>query len=367
MATYQELTDQGFDLSQGDSVYGTIGGGDGFDIFTASLEAGRSYDFTLLFDDAAGSIELTATLGSEVFSRTETATGGWHTMHLSITPTVTGSFDIGVATGFAQSVDYEIHFGNVVPAVGTEGHDDLRGTSLDDTVDLGGGDDFIDSGGGDDVIYGGWGRDRVHAGSGNDWIDAGNHNDYVIGGAGDDTIYGGAGSDVIEGGDGDDHLVGGAGNNVMDGGSNNDMIIGGRDNDRMTGGGGNDTMYGGNGNDRLLGQGGDDLINAGDGSDLIHGGAGNDKIIPGGGDDHIIGGAGNDIFVFASGMDTDTIRDFTDGEDILDFSNFGFTSMNDLTIRQAGADAIVAVDSNWYVILRNFDSALLDDADFGWA
>ncbi len=48
MATYQKLTDEGFDLSQGDSVYGTIGGGDGFYTFTASLQDGQSYDFTLL-------------------------------------------------------------------------------------------------------------------------------------------------------------------------------------------------------------------------------------------------------------------------------------------------------------------------------
>jgi len=54
----------------------------------------------------------------------ENATGGWHTLHFSVQPTLTGSFDLNLSTGFAEAIAYQFRFGHFELPVGTEGRDD---------------------------------------------------------------------------------------------------------------------------------------------------------------------------------------------------------------------------------------------------
>jgi Ca2+-binding RTX toxin-like protein len=75
-----------------------------------------------------------------------------------------------------------------MPINGTEGDDELIGTSEYDRIEGLGGDDTLDGGAGDDYLSGGSGNDTLIGGAGED---------YLVGGAGDDTIDGSGGRDDV--------------------------------------------------------------------------------------------------------------------------------------------------------------------------
>jgi Ca2+-binding RTX toxin-like protein len=123
-------------------------------------------------------------------------------------------------------------------------------------------------------------------------ISSGNRHDIIQAGSGDDVIRAGGGNDLVLGGAGDDRLVGGRGD-------------------------GADLLYGGNGADTLIGWAGDDRLQGDNGADRL------------------IGGAGADAFVFTRAIredggvldidpDRDTVLDFQQGADILDFENWRY-------------------------------------------
>lgn len=123
-------------------------------------------------------------------------------------------------------------------AVGTNGNDDLDGTSNNDLIISGNGEDIIDAGDGNDVVV---------AGRGDDEIDGGDGHDLIFGGKGDDTIQGGAGNDLIFGGKGDDTIDGGEGCDIISAGKGNDTVIFDVDQNMgaqnyFSGGSGNDTL-----------------------------------------------------------------------------------------------------------------------------
>jgi Ca2+-binding RTX toxin-like protein len=95
--------------------------------------------------------------------------------------------------------------------VGTNGPNQINGTSSDDIIFGLGGSDQINGRGGNDLICGGAGSDQLN------------------GNAGDDTIVGGPESDLINGNAGDDTL------NAQDGVNGNDSVSGGSGNDTCTG------------------------------------------------------------------------------------------------------------------------------------
>jgi Ca2+-binding RTX toxin-like protein len=72
------------------------------------------------------------------------------------------------------------------------------------------------------------------------------------------------------------------------------------------------------------------------------------------GNDTMNGGNGSDTFVFASGFGDDVIRDLdanpAGGQDFLDISAFGITSVADFSQRVAidadGRDMLVTIDAN---------------------
>ena len=214
---------------------------------------------------------------------------------------------------------------------GEFGDDTLVGRAGDDVLYGGRGDDRLFGGAGDDMIDGGTGDDFILGGTGMDILLGGDGDDNIVGHGADDMIDGGAGRDFLEGGNGDDLILGGSGNDALFGGADNDRLEGGDGNDYLGGGAGADLLiagqgadrlYAGSGDDQLYGQQGDDLIFGGGGDDILHGQAGDDSLSGDRGLDTLTGGAGDDVFIFTRISDTDIVTDFTDGQDMLDLSDF---------------------------------------------
>ncbi|MEM9651267.1 MAG: ExeM/NucH family extracellular endonuclease [Actinomycetota bacterium] len=168
---------------------------------------------------------------------------------------------------------------NGLPAtiVGTDGNDNIRGTSGPDVIVALGGNDRITGLGGDDVICAGDGVDRVFGNAGND---------VIFGEGGNDRLYGAGGEDESHGGDGND---------IVSGGTQNDVLYGDDDNDRIYGSAGDDMMFGGLGNDIMVGSSGDDQLFGGDNDDTLNGGSGEDQLSGENGDDRLLGGTQNDV------------------------------------------------------------------------
>lgn len=171
---------------------------------------------------------------------------------------------------------------------------------------------------------------------------------------GRNRIDGTSSNDIINGTVGDDEIRGGRGDDILNGLDGDDRLRGGKD---------NDTLDGGNGNDRLRGE---------DGNDILIGGDGNDRLKGGSGDDLLTGGTGRDKFVFDLRGGTDTITDYVDEEDRLDFSNFGITATTtesafDVLMShadQVGDDVVFTMDGGETMIVENVLISVLDAGDF---
>ncbi len=199
----------------------------------------------------------------------------------------------------------------------------------------------IDGGGGNDTITGTLGFDRIKGGSGED---------FIFDPDGANKIRGGSGDDIIEVGNGSD-------GSLLHGGSGNDTLISGWGDDTLVGGSGADILIGGRGNDALSGSGGKDILEGGKGDDTLNGGRGRDLLT---------GGEGNDVFIFnATERGRDTITDFEDGVDMIQFSGLG--GFEDLSITQNGDDVLIThIGGNGQIILEGFDAALIDASDFAF-
>jgi hypothetical protein len=134
--------------------------------------------------------------------------------------------------------------GQVATHVGTNGKDQILGSSEDDVIVALGGNDVVKSRDGNDLICAGSGKDRVRAGNSEK-----GGTDTLLGQGGRDKLFGQGGRDVSRGGGGKDLIKAGSGR---------------------------DRLAGQAGNDELRGQGGADKLNGGGGSDLCNGGAGRD-------------------------------------------------------------------------------------------
>ncbi|MBU6339714.1 MAG: cadherin-like domain-containing protein, partial [Rickettsiales bacterium] len=182
-------------------------------------------------------------------------------------------------------------------------------------------------------------------------------NDEIYGFGGNDTIYGSLGADKIDGGTGTDavrYLESTAAvnvnllTNVNRGGYaegdtlfNIEKILGSNFDDILTADNNANTVYGYEGNDVISLEGGDDISYGGNGNDVIYGGTGNDTLYGEAGNDILIGGAGKDTLYGGVGSDSftftsldqsvvssaDVIKDFTKGEDLIDLSGLGFSSI----------------------------------------
>lgn len=92
--------------------------------------------------------------------------------------------------------------------------------------------------------------------------------------------------------------------------------------DILLGNTGNDMLFGGTGNDSLLGGKQNDELHGGDGMDRLSGDQGNDGLY---------GDAGADIFVFGRKFGNDTIFDFEDGLDRIEFAKKVFANYGALS------------------------------------
>ena len=341
-ATINAHASGSYNILEGDVFNGNLGPGDNEDgINLHGLTPGTTYTISLTVDDLAGFSGLTLINHADFHSITMHVSDGVVHDHPDMingwvrnfvetsgarvdTDTNTISFDFTPApgfTGFAFQVQgsgvaeaYSVTFAETVLeniVDGTNGNDSLNGSDEVDIITGGNGDDHLNGLGGDDDLDGGAGKDKLTAGSGNDTLDGGDGNDLLKAGSGDDLLNGGA------------------------------------RNDRLYGDEGNDTLNGGSGNDRLDG-GADD--------DVLDGGAGKDQLT---------GGSGADVFVFSGGAHRDTITDFEDGIDLIDFSgDASVTSMADLSITQNGADVVINHGGSDEITLQNFDILDIDATDF---
>ena len=137
-------------------------------------------------------------------------------------------------------------------------------------------------------------------------------------------------------------------------------------NDKLVGTAAAEEIRGLAGDDRLVGRGGNDRLRGGDGDDTLIGGNGNDRLRGDHGDDTLRGGAGNDRFIFNLEGGTDTVKDYQDEIDRLDFTNFNLAGFDDLMSHaaQVGDNTVFTMTSGEVIILENVLISVLDAGDF---
>ena len=187
--------------------------------------------------------------------------------------------------------------------------------------------------------------------------------DRLDGGAGGDYMYGDAG-EHMEGYSqgGDDFLHGGSGDDYLFGDSRGDM--------EGYSQGGDDFLHGGSGDDRLYGETRTDMSdNSKGGNDRLNGGSGDDELYGDAGDLDDLAVGGNDTFVFdfaAGSFGHDTIHDFGEGDDTIEFVNIpGLSSYADVVaLMQDLHGATITLDENNSITLRDVDLEDLTADDF---
>jgi len=115
-----------------------------------------------------------------------------------------------------------------------------------------------------------------------------------------------------------------------------------------------ESLRGSNHNDILVGDAGTNFIVGGNGADVLNGGAGNDTLR---------GDAGADTFVFESGTFRDRVIDYNDAEDMLDFTDFGFTDVNDAlsnAVDTVGGDVVFTIGGD---VITIEDTTILEITD----
>ncbi|TAK48585.1 MAG: hypothetical protein EPO23_08160 [Xanthobacteraceae bacterium] len=286
---------------------------------------------------------------------------------------------------------------------GGAGNDTIYGAAGADTINGGAGSDTLYGGDGDDILVGGGGLDFVDGGSGSDTYSfqfAGTGNNWTVdmvaraatSSIGTETfanienILAGGGDDTINGDNSANTLNGAAGNDYIFGGGGADMIYGGDGDDMLIGGGGLDFVDGGNGSDtysfQLAGPGNNwavdmvartatssigtesfaniENISAGAGNDTIVGDANANVITGGAGNDTLTGGGGADTFAYGAGWAADTITDWQNGVDKLDFTalaSAGVHSAADLSIQTQVSNTVILWNGN-QITLAGFNGSL---------
>jgi len=232
--------------------------------------------------------------------------------------------------------------------------------------------------GGNDLIFGLGNIDTLFGDSSSLSCDAQGGNDIIFGGTDSDNLYGDAGQmfdnaqggdDLLSGGEGSDSMRGDGvsmvghtrgGNDLLSGDAGDDFLSGDADVMWDEAQGGNDGLSGGEGSDHLFGDAGQMLNNARGGDDRLSGGEGNDLLF---GDSREISGnaqGGHDAFVFDGTFGDDTVGDFRQGEDILEFNVPGVNGIEDLQIALVGSDTVITAGTAGTVTLVGFTSVLTD-------
>lgn len=242
-------------------------------------------------------------------------------------------------------------FEDIEVVTGSQYRDVIAGDSSDQIFNGGDGNDVFRTRGGTDEVHGDAGDDLVIGTGSGEWVSGGEGADIVRVYGGDDEVYGDAGADILRLGSGADYAEGGA------------------DDDRIFGQGGDDEIDAGDGNDYVEGGNGRDLIFGGDGDDVLKGEGSLDTLIGDAGDDTLWGGDGRDTFVFSDTIDggRDTIKDWQDGLDTLDLSDFGFTDfeneVKDVAVNVGTANMRIDLTPEVRIVIENFRVEDFDASD----
>ena len=406
-------------FSGDDTIYGEGGvdqliGGGGSD----TLYGGAAAD---TLEGGAGDDILVGGSGADTLIGGGNGTNGDTASYEGSASGVTVNLFAGTASGGDAAGDT---FSGIENLLGSSQNDTLTGTSIGNTIDGGAGNDTLYGGvgAGDDVLLGGSGNDTFGSDQGADAIDGGSGTEDVVDysasnaaitltlGAGATNTGGHAAGDIVTtvenviGSDHDDmitgdnvrnELYGGTGDDTLDGGANTDELYGGAGSDLLIGGTGADTLDGGAdgatgdtvsyvtsalhvtvnlGAGTATGSGhssGDTLIDI----ENVIGSTYNDTITGDGQDNRLDGGTGNDSLTGAGGADTfafteaafgqDTVTDFADGVDMLDFTAQGWDE-TDFTITQVGLDTLLTLnaDNAQTLTLLNVTATDITGADF---
>jgi len=288
---------------------------------------------------------------------------------------------------------------------GTNGNDNLMGTSATDWIHGLAGNDMLQGMGGADYLSGGAGNDtaiyldslegvwiNLAAGTGDlgsaegdvlvsienvegsafaDMLMGDNNANFLHGWGGNDTLKGGGGADTLHGGPGSDtasyvnssagvtvSLFTGLGSggeaegdelmfieNLM-GSDYADNLWGSNGANVLHGESGNDTLKGFGGADTLWGGANDDELSGMDGQDTLNGGMGNDWLNGGAHADVLNGGTGADVFYFYEASDTSVAAP----DQITDMNENAGDKINlshiDANVNVAGNQAFVWIGNN---------------------
>uniref|UniRef100_UPI00138E45E7 calcium-binding protein n=1 Tax=Parvularcula oceani TaxID=1247963 RepID=UPI00138E45E7 len=264
------------------------------------------------------------------------------------------------------------------------------------------GNDFLVGGAGADVINGGAGFDvlsfynagsgvRVDLGRGTgvggeaegdlllniEQVNGSAFNDILIGSEADNILFGDEGADFLNGRGGADILNGGGG---VDKASYYNSLAAVNINLSSGLGSGGDAegdllnnieqVDGSAFNDTLIGSGDADQLFGGEGADDLYGLGGADTLLGGRGSDDLDGGAGADVYLFRLADDAggaeDNVLSFEQGLDLIDLSEFGYSSVSDLTLQDVAGAARIVLD-NSVIDIEGVAASALSDADFIFA
>ncbi|MEQ1954765.1 calcium-binding protein [Mesorhizobium sp. CN2-181] len=286
---------------------------------------------------------------------------------------------------------------------GAGGNNKLFGGAGDDFLRGGGsGADYLSGGSGVDVAdYSDSGTSVTVSltdptlNTGNAAGDTYNSIENLRGSTLNDTLHGNAGANTLDGNLGADTLKGLAGNDRLAGSSGDDILIGGLGADTLEGSDGNDTASYAEaaagvvaslanpsinrgeaagdsyfGVENLTGSGFADQLFGDNGVNIIAGGGGDDFIKGYGGKDVVSGGAGQDVFIFNSKLNAatnvDAITDYNVAADTIHLDNQFFTALTTLGPLSASAFKnmdLAAIDANDRIIYKQSTGNLYYDAD----
>jgi serralysin len=191
----------------------------------------------------------------------------------------------------------------------------------------------------------------------NDFIGTGSLNDTLAGGGGDDVLQGFAGGDKFYGNDGFDTV-----SYSLAGAS---VYVFFADLGNATGDARGDTEF--SSIESIIGSNFDDVIGLGGFADTLIGGAGNDTLFGLGGNDTLWGGIGNDLFAYnATSFGNDTIRDFQDGLDRIDFSRVAGVNFASLAINSVAGGVQVGLGAS-SILISGASISQITAADFLFA
>lgn len=173
------------------------------------------------------------------------------------------------------------------------------------------------------------------------------------------TYRGTDNADLLDGAGGNDTVIGFRGFDTLFGGSGDDKLLGNKGNDTLFGQGGEDTLLGHANNDFLFGGANDDVLKGGGGADILNGGRG---------DDRMFGNHGKDTFVFGENDGNDRVFGFSDNNDVLDLSAFGYASKAEakshfFEIGGANNNKVGWSDGGTTIVIKGMDLSDVDNND----